>query len=374
MNIQKTVRNVLNALLLSIFLSFGANAFAADKWLNPAPYPIGMDTWFGTVYSTTAQHDNRLRVGGWGDMYNTLLRFDLSGFPQVATNAYIWLYAINEGAPTDINWSLIGKQWQSSTVKSSDFPLPSNVLYFAGTTPAPTPGYWYKVNITGIYNAWRSSATYKNYGLYLAPVSNNNNYSSFASSLQGWYGPHLQATYTPQADDGVIKLKWPLGTSYASRVVTQSFGVDWAGMKYCPAGVIKKHNGVDYSAVAGTTVYAPEDGIVKNTDLLPGGWASRIVIEHNHPVSGKYTTVLMHVNPSVAVDNFVPKGMQVATVADLTPFGNDTHFHFGIRIGAYNAIVSGTGALPQATCTDPSGTTYPGFPENFQNPSAVLFQ
>lgn len=88
MNIQKIVRNVFNVLLVSAFL-FTTNAFAADKWLNPAPYPVGMDTWFGTVYNTTAQHDNRLRVGGWGDMYNTLLRFDLSGLPQVATNAYI---------------------------------------------------------------------------------------------------------------------------------------------------------------------------------------------------------------------------------------------------------------------------------------------
>lgn len=147
-------------------------------------------------------------------MYNTLLRFDLSGLPQVADGAYLWLYAINDGGtPTDINWSMIGKQWQSNTVGSSDFPLPSNVLFPVGTTSAPTPWQWYVINVTGIYNAWRSSVNYKNYGLYLAPVSNNNNYSSFYSSTQGGgMGPWLQVAYTPQVDDNVIKLKWPSTT------------------------------------------------------------------------------------------------------------------------------------------------------------------
>ena len=375
MNIRKTIRNVLNALLLSVFLSFSSISFAADIWRNPAPYPVGMDTWFGTVYSQTAQHDNRLRVGGWGDMYNTLLRFDLSGLPQTATSAYLWLYAINEGAPTNINWSLIGKQWQSKTVSTFDFPLPSNVLYFAGTTTAPTPGLWYKVGITGIYNAWRSSATYKNYGLYLAPVSNNNNYSSFASSLQGWYGPQLQVAYTPQANDNVIKLKWPLSVSRGSLSV--SLGFTGQSPITCSDGYNKEHNGTDYTAASGTEVYAAEDGVIKKrATTSSGNWGGYMAIEHNHPSGNgaKYTTLYWHISPvsGTAEGDFVPKGMKIATVINLAPYGHGTHFHFGVRIGAYNPSISNLGALPYAThpCDG-----YPVFPAGFINPeSDILFQ
>lgn len=328
-------------------MSMSGVVSAADKWVNPAPFPVGMDTWFGSVYNTTAQHDNRLRVGGWGDMYNTLLRFDLSGLPQVADGAYLWLYAINEGAPTNINWSMIGKQWQSSTVGSSDFPLPSNVLFPVGTTSAPTPWQWYVLNITGIYNAWRSSVSYKNYGLYLAPVSNNNNYSSFYSSTQGGgYGPWLQVTYTPQANDNVIKLKWPLSTAKpATPTAGGAFGDPWGnGITKC-VGLPMTHAGVDIPNTIGNPVYAAEDGFVR--EVLPatqtGGWASAIVLEHNHPSGNntKYTTVYWHVNPVSGVvvapvgqsPTFIPKGMQIATIANISPNGG-SHLHFGLRIGA----------------------------------------
>lgn len=355
-------------------MSVSGGASAADVWRNPAPYPVGMDTWFGTVYNKTAQHDNRLRVGGDGDMYTTLPRFDLGGLPQVADRAYIWLYPIYDGgSPTNINWSLIGKQWQSGTVGSSDFPLPSNVLFFAGTTIAPTVGQWYRVEITSIYNAWRSSVNYKNYGLYLAPTSNNNNYSSFASSQQGYYGPHLQVSYTPQANDNIIKLKWPLGTAKpATPTVGGAFGDDWNNT-YCD-GLIKKHNGADYSASAGTEVYAAEDGFIrKRATTSTNNWGGYMTLEHNHP-SGKYTTLYWHVSPvsGTAEGDFIPKGMKIATVQDISIYNHPTHFHFGLRKSPYSSPVSFTGGLPQTNCGG-----YPAFKEYFINPedtSLILFQ
>ena len=106
------------------------------------------------------------------------------------------------------------------------------------------------------------------------------------------------------------------------------------------------------------------------------GWASNIVIQHTSPTGGKFTTVSWHVNPATGISRgtFVPKGMQIGTVADLTPYGHGTHFHFGIRIGAYVARVSGLGALPYAThpCDG-----YPVFPAGFvdpEDPNYVLFQ
>lgn len=372
MNIQKTVQNVLNALLLSIFL-LGANTFAADKWLNPAPYPVGMDTWFGSVYNKTAQHDYRDRIGGWGDQYSSLLRFDLSGLPQVATSALIWRYTINEGTPTAINWWKINEQWQSSTVGYTNFPW--GTLLSLGTTSAPSPGYWYTTNITTLYNQWRTGTTGSlNYGLLMTPVSTNNNYSSFYSSTQGGgYGPWIQVTYTPQSNDNVIKLKWPLSTAKpATPSSGGAFGDPWGtGITKC-VGQPMTHAGVDIPNAVGNPVYAMEDGVVK--EVLPasqtGGWASAIVLEHNHPVSGKFTTVSWHVTElsGIVPGAFVPKGMQIATIANISPHGS--HLHIGVRIGAYNSTYSDKGALPTGYCSELAT-----FQENFINPwTQVLFQ
>lgn len=353
-------------LFLMCCLSVARSAIAADVWLNPGPYSSGegMDTWFGSVYNTTAQHDYRLRVGGWGDEYDTLVRFNLSGAPQVATQAVVWLYAINEGTPTPVYWYIPTTQWQSGTVGWNNQP---QQLYL-GWTNSPTPGNWYGVIFTDQYNNWRSGNTsVANYGLKLKPVNTNNSYSSFYSSTQGGgYGPWLQITYTPQGDDSVLKLKWPLATSYANRVVTSSFGDDWNNT-YC-GGLIKKHTGTDFQASAGTAIYAAEDGVVRNADYI-SPWAYRIVLEHNHPQGGKYTTVYWHVTPSVSVGNFVPKGMQIATVANL---GSATHFHFGVRISGYDSAVSGVGSLPQTSCDG-----YPAFATTFVDPNNtnnVIFQ
>src|SRR3989344_5873629 len=86
---------------------------------QPGPFPEGMDTWFGNVYNKTAVHDYRLRVGGWGDAYVSMLRFNLSGLPQTATQAIIYLYVMppgNGSTTTPIAWYLLSSQWHSGTV------------------------------------------------------------------------------------------------------------------------------------------------------------------------------------------------------------------------------------------------------------------
>ena len=56
-----------------------SNYAAADSIVTRQPAPSdAMDTFFGSYFSTTAQHLDYLRVGGWGDEYDTLIRFDLS--------------------------------------------------------------------------------------------------------------------------------------------------------------------------------------------------------------------------------------------------------------------------------------------------------
>ncbi|MBI2120529.1 MAG: M23 family metallopeptidase, partial [Parcubacteria group bacterium] len=172
---------------------------------------------------------------------------------------------------------------------------------------------------------------------------------------------------------------------YANRNVTSRFGDDWNNT-YC-GGLIKKHNGADFSATAGTAVFAAESGYVKQVLLASqtDGWAQNIVMEHTTPNGQKYTTVSWHVNSWVSVvPGLITKGTQIGTVANLTPYGHATHFHFGVRIGAYSTAVfngtnyAGTGGLPQTDCQkDASSSWYPAFPAGFVDPNDVnnvLFQ
>lgn len=342
-----------------------------------------MDTWFGSYYSTTAQHDEKNVIGGWGDTYYTLLRFDLSGLPLVATKAYIYRHTVPmaSGFSTAIRWYRITAPWQSHKATYGNFP------FFAtehiATYAAPTADTWYRTDVTTLYNQWRAAGATKtlNYGVILEPVLTDNKWSSIDSSKKTGFGPRLKVEYTPQSNDGVIKLKWPLGTAKPSSPSSGgAFGDYWGvGVKKC-SGLSMTHTGVDIPNTVDNPVYAAEDGVVREI-LSPtetGGWASAIVLEHNHPVSGKYTTVYWHVTPAPGIvvasgqdKTFIPKGMKIATIANLYPKAGN-HLHFGVRLGDYDSTYSDKGALPTGTCSE-----LKSFKENFINPwstSNVIFQ
>ncbi len=92
-------------------------ASAAVAVVKPGPFPDGMDTWYGSVFNTSSMHDGNLRVGGWGDEYNSLVRFNLSGLPLTSTQAIVWLYAHPAGGtPVGINWYRNTTQWHTGSV------------------------------------------------------------------------------------------------------------------------------------------------------------------------------------------------------------------------------------------------------------------
>lgn len=161
-------------------------------------------------------------------------------------------------------------------------------------------------------------------------------------------------------------LKWPLSGTFASRTIGWTFGATWT-YGQCPSGTYKKHAGIDVNATASEAVYSAHGGVVKEIhDSTGDGWAYAIVIEDN---SGQFTTVYWHVNAygNLAVDNTVTKGQQIATIANISP--NTTHFHFGIRMGAYSDPESYAGALPVA-----NGCEYLAYPENFIDPESMTYQ
>ncbi|MEA2839093.1 MAG: Peptidase family [Methylobacteriaceae bacterium] len=359
-----------------LLLSIATSSADSVKPRVAGPFPEGMDTWLPSTSNGSAVHDSTLRVGtltGVADV--ALVRFDLSGLPQRANVAYLWLYASPYAGttPAAMNWYRITSPWHSGTVKWATQP---SSIALVQTIPPKAPG-WYRLDITTTYNQWRSgSASSLNFGLRIGgTLATNNLFNMFSSSSAQGNRPQLDVYYTPQANDSILKLKWPLATPYATRFPTQKFKDDWSANKYCN-GLIEKHNGTDFRAAPGTGVFSAEDGVVKEI-LLPSeteGWAYNIVLEHQHPLNGKYTTVYWHVTPVpdlLSNRGFVPKGMQIATVANLSP-PHASHFHFGVRIGEYVQHLSGTGALPQTVCGG-----HQAFPAGFIDPNNtnnVIFQ
>lgn len=359
--------NILRATILAAAIGCAAPAHASVCY---QPDSVGgMDTWYGSSYNKEGMPtSDYLKVGGWGDVYASLLRFDLSGLPQQAAQAVLYLNAFSSGTPTAIDWRLPVGSWQEAT--AGFYSQPPVYYQSLGTTSAPSPG-WYGINITGLYNMWRSGTSYPNQGLMMMPVSTNNAFTTFHSSDYVTAGLRPAICVDTASTESRIVLKWPLATAYVSRVINQGFGIPWSADSFCPAGVRKVHNGVDYRASAGTVVYAAEDGWVREVHWdSSGAYAWNVVIEHNLPSrTGTFTTVSWHLNPSVSVGQFVPKGMQIGMVADL---GVNSHYHLGVRVGAYVAGVSGTGGLPTTNCGG-----FPAFSAGFISPedtSQVIMQ
>jgi serine/threonine protein kinase len=133
--------------------------------------------------------DGALRVGGWGDLYYTLLRFDLAGLPRTARSAVLRLYDgdANGGSPVGIvvyriaapwDWTVHGTGSDRNRLWWADQPA---VVQWGGPLPAPTAESFYDIDITELYNAWQSGRL-PNYGIELRPTANSNNFDVFKSS------------------------------------------------------------------------------------------------------------------------------------------------------------------------------------------------
>ncbi|MFA7319130.1 MAG: peptidoglycan DD-metalloendopeptidase family protein [Parcubacteria group bacterium] len=173
---------------------------------------------------------------------------------------------------------------------------------------------------------------------------------------------------------GVFKpiLQFPLSGTLEGRKLAHFYWGDTWTYGECPTGTYKLHAGIDlhatydYDSAIGEEVNAAHDGVVKK--IFTGNhaqWADAIVIEST---DGQFTTVYWHVikHGTLAVNDTVTKGQQIATIADL---GSDTHFHFGIRMTPYSEPESYAGALPVA-----NGCDYLAFPEKFIDPETATYE
>jgi hypothetical protein len=164
--------------------------------LQPGP-DTGKDIWTTSVYSYApgggfpggGENNNELVVGGWGDLYYSLLQFDLTGLPSAARSVHLFLYCFQQrGADTTgVYLDRITEFWDWKTQGTGRDRLrlwwadrPATVQWTLQALPAPTVGQWYSIDITDLYNTWQDGTP--NFGLQLRPASNDNRWAEFYSS------------------------------------------------------------------------------------------------------------------------------------------------------------------------------------------------
>lgn len=122
----------------------------------------------------------QLRVGGWGDTYQTLLYFPVATLPQVATQARLFVYCYGHssgsgGSSVAMDLHRVTSDWTNATTWNSQ---PTSVQVTA--LPAAAAGNWYQIDITTLYNQWKSGTA--NYGIKLTPQGNSNQWNEFYSA------------------------------------------------------------------------------------------------------------------------------------------------------------------------------------------------
>src|SRR3989339_429985 len=232
------MKKLIGAILFVWSFLFATGASAVTVYYQPTPYPLWKmdgslipqylnmvhihDGWMNSYYPAIKpfQRDDKLQVGGWGDVYNTYIQFDLTGLPSDVTQSVLWLMPFSRGdnsTPTGVDFWWPPTSWDTTMTWDNQPAVQYPQDYYGGRA-APTVNQWWGTDITSIYRAWKNGTWTKN-GLRLEPWLKNNNFDVFRSSRYADYvndpyadgkRPILGLTFTP-----TLELKMPLPGGYS---------------------------------------------------------------------------------------------------------------------------------------------------------------
>lgn len=148
------------------------------------------------------QADHRLRVGGWGDTYLSLLRFDLPD-RRPARRAIIRLTVLGgdseaHARPTTMMLRLVHDAWDVEPGPQHRLwwrDCPRSAAYMRLPMPMG-PGTHYEINITEIYNLWARGLA-ANHGIMLEP-EHIGGYGSSAEHYPNWSSFHSTRAADPE--------------------------------------------------------------------------------------------------------------------------------------------------------------------------------
>jgi hypothetical protein len=198
---------------LHLLLLLGATpAIAGRVCYTPDPSD-GMDAWFGSVYYQGGMpNSDQVRLGGWGDTYATLLRFNLSGLPAKRRKPTCGSTRfLREIPPPSIGGcrSGLGRRRPLAFITNRRSVAP---CWAPRRHPRRLPGM---VLISpGLYNGWRAVTGYPNFGLKMMPANTNNTLDTFYSSdYTGNVSLRPTLCVNSTSTESRIVLKWPLAIS-----------------------------------------------------------------------------------------------------------------------------------------------------------------
>ncbi len=339
---------------------FAQSVHAVTVYHYPTPYPLKnsdgstmsqeidkvhmWDGWLNNSYNQTLVRDDKLQVGGWGDVYRSYIKFDVEGLPENPALMAMYLPSFDRGdSSTTMPFAMCknGSSWDLTLTWGTQ---PSFPVCWGWYSP-PAYGAWWGVDMTSLYNEWKNGTTVNN-GIMLTPQTNNNNFVTFRSLRHtAPYRPVLRFDFTP-----TINLKMPVPGNHEWLVTTEAGGWDCKGDYSAP------HDGINYFAIdfswrnnpdAGATIYtqtsdipilAAAGGVVSSVDYngtnpnAPNGYYVAVDHDYDNNLNTGVSTRYLHFKypPSVSPGQTVNQGDVLGYMGNT---GNSlgVHLHFGVR-------------------------------------------
>jgi murein DD-endopeptidase MepM/ murein hydrolase activator NlpD len=338
---------------IALLLSFNIGNAQVTVNYQPTPYPNSVDSdihhivdgWLNNSSNTAFVRDDKLQVGGSGDIYRTYLKFDLEGLPDNVSQVKLWLKTFARGdssSTTSFSLGRVSSSWDENMTWATLPSIGPSVTYGPATV-----GLWWGMDITSWYQAWQQG-TATNNGVMLSPSSTNNRFNMFRSSrYTSSERPYLQLTFTQQVSTPTFKMPLPGGVAWL--VTTEAGGWDCKGNIYDPAhdgsnyfSIDFSHRNLDpstqvpvYSADEDVPVLAAANGtVIENAGgpNHPNGYY--VVLQHSNGFSTRY----LHLKEKPSLPTTVSAGDQIGIMgttgccdANGNPTSTAVHLHFGMR-------------------------------------------
>ncbi|MHB8651904.1 MAG: DNRLRE domain-containing protein [Minisyncoccota bacterium] len=341
--------------VLLLCTAFALPAHAVTVWYQPMPLPLAIpesanhirDGWINNSFNQTFVQDDKLKIGGWGDVYRSYINMDLTGLPKDPTNVALWLRFYPSGVTTTpFRFCIPNSAWDTAMTWGTQ---PS----FLGCTTSyyspPTTDSWAGWGITSWYQNWQNGVWGK-YGIMLSPQYNNNNFDFIRSSRYAGdgYRPILQLDFTP-----TLELKMPFNGLWWS-VTTEIGGI---GCSYIHNG--HQGNGyfsIDFSGKAkdanGNVVYP--DPSTANIPIIAAAAGTVINDTQVESTTAGYYVRIKHGTTGIATGYYHMKSPPLVHINDVIPQGKilgymgNTPINLGMGVHLdFNVQYNGNGGSNQ---------------------------
>lgn len=305
------------------------------------------DKWFGSVYVQDGINDGLLKVGGWGDLYYTLIKMPVHlyvpGASRIIINkATLNLQSVGSDNPTAMRKWLVKTPW-TETSTSDHWTLTINDY---GSILAPPANGLYSFDIGQEYYFWLTGQQ-TNYGILLIPEDVNNKFNFFRSSENRPESrPYVEVFYErvpsfeiPLPGGGKA---WKLtveagGKKYNSQTELDSFhtGNTYYSMDFSPRWV--PVSGGSESIMTDVPIYAAAGGKVVGlaSDVHnPNGWFVKLDHDYDGNLNTGFQTVYIHLKnqPSLSLGNVVQQGDQIGIMGTTGEDSNGIPTSTGIHL------------------------------------------